>query len=250
MTLSFEALKQIVFYLLLIVSVQQAFSQERQVQGIVFDANSKQRISRVYIYNTRTHQGFYNNTKGEFNTKANIGDVLLAAVPGYHADTLKIKSSTVIFYLKRNAYLLNEVVIRDSSLTPAEKHAKDQEAYKDIYRKGDASDIISVGQRGAGLGIDALWSLLSREGKNARYLQKILERDYRDQIISYRYKVSIVSEATGLTGDSLRDFMEQYRPSYNFVLQANDYELIEFIKSSYDRYKRNPAASRLPSLKP
>jgi hypothetical protein len=216
----------------------------------VFDAGSKQRISRVYIYNTRTHKGFYNNTKGEFSTTANIGDVLLAAVPGYLADTLKVQSSTVLFYLKRNSILLREVTIKDSTLSPADRFAKNQEDYKDAYRKGDASDILQVGPRGAGLGIDALWSLLSKEGKNARYLQKILERDYRDQIIAYRYRANVVSNATGLSGEALRDFMEQYRPSYNFILQANDYELIGFIKSSYERYRKDPAANRLPPLNP
>ena len=240
---------------LILLSVLKLYSQNRQIQGIVFDVDTKQRISRVYIYNTNTHKGFYNNTKGEFTTTAAKGDVLVAAVPGYIVDTINIQSqSTVIFYLKRNSILLSEVTIRDTTLSPDERLSKTQKEFKDAYRKGNTKDILQVGGAngtgGAGLGIDALWSILSKEGKNARYLQKIIERDYHDQLINYRYSAKLVADVTGLKSTALRDFMEQYRPSYNFVLQANDYEFIDFIRSSYQRYQRQPDANRLPALNP
>jgi hypothetical protein len=44
--------------------------------------------------------------------------------------------------------------------------------------------------------------------------------------------------------------MEQYRPTYNMVLEANDYTLIEFIKASFFRYQQHPEARRLPPLVP
>ena len=249
-------MKRIFLYFLFLCSTTQIFSQQRQVQGIVFDANSKQRLSRVYIYNTSTHKGFYNNSKGEFTTTAAKGDVLVAALPGYLVDTVTVKSeSTILFYLKPNSILLNEVTIRDSKLSPEERLAKSKEENKDIYRKGNTKDILQIGGAnntgGAGLGIDALWSLLSREGRNARYLQKILERDYRDQIINYRYSPRLVSSITGLSSsEKLSDFMQQYRPTYDFILDSNDYTLIEYIRSSFDRYKRHPEANRLPPLVP
>ncbi|MBC8051458.1 MAG: carboxypeptidase-like regulatory domain-containing protein [Sphingobacteriaceae bacterium] len=248
-------MKQIFVYFLLLCGAQQLFSQERQVQGIVFDANSKQRLSRVYIYNTSTHKGFYNNTKGEFSTNVSEGDVLVAALTGYFVDTITVKSqAAVIFYLKPNSILLREVIIRDSTLNPQNRLNRNREEYKDAYRKGDTKDILQIGggngTGGAGLGIDALWSLLSREGKNARYLQKIIEQDYKEHIINYRYTSRLVSQVTGLKTDPLRDFMEQYRPSYNFIVEANDYALISFINSSFQRYKKHPEANRLPPLVP
>lgn len=248
-------MKRIFVYILLLCSAQQLFSQTRQVQGIVFDANSKQRLSRVYIYNTSTHKGFYNNPKGEFTTNASTGDVLVAALPGYLVDTITVRTqSAIIFHLKRNSILLDEVVIRDSTLRPNERLARNREEYEDAYRRGDTRDMLQIGGAngtgGAGLGIDALWSLLSREGRNARYLQKIIERDYHDQMIKYRYTSRLVSSVTGLSNDALRDFMEQYRPTYGFIIQANDYTLIEYIKSTFERYKRHPGANRLPPLVP
>lgn len=248
-------MKRIFLYLLLICCVKTVFSQEKQIQGIVFDRDSKQRLSRVYIYNTTTHKGFYNNTKGEFTTAARRGDVLVAALEGYLVDTISVPSeTTVLFYLKRNSILLKEVIIRDSTLNARDRLDKNKEDYKDIYRKGSAKDILQIGGAnrtgGVGLGIDALWSLLSREGKNARHLQEIIERDYREQMIDYRYSGRLIASVTGLGGDKLQDFMQQYRPSYNLIIEASDYQLIQFIQNSFYQYTANPAANRLPPLIP
>lgn len=247
--------KTFLYYILLLCCVHTVFSQEKQIQGIVFDKDSKQRLSRVYIYNTSTHKGFYNNTKGEFTTLVRRGDVLVAALEGYLVDTISVQSeTTLLFYLKRNSILLKEVIIRDSTLSAQERLNKNKEDYKDIYRKGSSKDILQIGGAnktgGVGLGIDALWNLLSREGKNARHLQEIIERDYREQMIDYRYSARLVNSVTGLSGDSLRDFMQQYRPSYNLIIEGTDYQLIQFIQDSFKRYKVYPEANRLPPLMP
>jgi hypothetical protein len=109
-------LKKLIYsFLLILISGGGLFAQDKTVQGIVFDMNSKQRLTRVYIYNTRTGDGFYNTTKGEFKTIAREGDVLVAALQGYGVDTIGIHSeNTILFYLKRNSILLQEVVVRDS----------------------------------------------------------------------------------------------------------------------------------------
>lgn len=246
--------KAIYIIITLLFIAGKLYAQDMSIQGIVFDRDSKQRLTRVYIYNTRTGEGFYNTTKGEFKTTARNGDVLVAALQGYGVDTISIKSeSTLLFYLRRNSIQLQEVVVRDSLKTPAEQLKQSQEEYKTIYSKGAVKDVIQTGGSngggGAGLSITALYSLLSKEGKNARMLQKIIERDYRDAMIDYRFTASLINNVTGLSGAKLRDFKQQYKPGYYFILEANDYELIQFIRKSYQSYLENPAAYRLGPLK-
>ena len=214
---------------------------------------SKQRLTRVYIFNTRTGEGFYNTTKGEFKTNAREGDVLVAALQGYGVDTVSIRTvSTVLFYLKRNSIQLQEVVVRDSLGTPEELLQNTKEEYNAAYIKGAVGNLLtpggSNGGGGAGLSINALYSLLSREGRNARQLQKIIERDYRDAMIEYRFTRTLINRVIGISGSKLLDFKQQYKPGYYFIIQANDYELIEYIKKSYASYLDNPAAYRLQPL--
>ncbi|HQT22206.1 hypothetical protein [Daejeonella sp.] len=254
-TLSFINLKKIGYiFLLLFIAGSGLHAQDKTVQGIVFDMNSKQRLTRVYIYNTRTGDGFYNTTKGEFKTNAREGDVLVAALQGYGVDTISIHSeSTILFYLKRNSIQLQEVVVRDSVQTPADQLKARQEEFNTAYSKGTVKDVLTTGGSngggGAGLSINALYTLLSREGRNARLLQKIIERDYRDAMIDYRFTNTLINRVTGLSGDKLRDYKQQYKPGYYFILEANDYDLIEYIRKSYQSYLENPAAYRLEPLK-
>lgn len=248
-------LKNIIYLLLLLFLVKTSvFGQDKPVQGIVFDNDTKQRLTRVYIYNTRSGEGFYNTTKGEFKTNAREGDVLVAALQGYGVDTISIRlENTVLFYLKRNSILLQEVIVRDSLKSPGDQLKETQEEYKDAYTRGTVKDVFTTGGSngggGAGLSITALYNLLSKEGRNARQLQKIIERDYRDAMIEYRFTRNLVNRVTGLNGDKLTDFKQQYKPGYYFILEANDYALIEYIRHSYQRYLQNPAAYRLEPLK-
>lgn len=250
----YSDLKKIWPYLLFLFCTFRLSAQEKPIRGVVFDRDSKIRLARVYITNTRTQIGFYNNTKGEFSTRVQKGDLLIARLEGYRTDTIRIDAqSDVVFFLKRNSIRLKEVVIRDTLSAPEKKLQEIKEEYKDIYRKGNSSDILTIGGPnglgGAGLSIDALYSLFSREGKNARKLQKMIDRDYMEVVIDYRYTPLLVQRATGLSGLKLKDFMQQYRPSYSFVTEATDYQLLLFIQSSYQKYLKNPATYRLPTLK-
>lgn len=221
---------------------------QQEVDGIVFDTDTKQRVAKVYIYNTQNKTGTFNNLKGEFRLKASKGDVLIAATEGYYPDTLTLKDdATILLFLKKSSIMLREVSIV-ARKSPDDILRQKQEDYNTAYSKGDPGSLLSVGNSGAGLSIDALYSILSREGKNARYLQEIIERDYQDDIIDYRFTPELVSANTGLKAGVLDDFMQQYRPSYYFILNSSDYELALYIRSSYQKYRQNPAARRLPPL--
>jgi hypothetical protein len=223
---------------------------QQEIDGIVFDTDTKQRVAKVYIYNTSNKTGTFNNLKGEFRLKASPGDVLIAATEGYYPDTLTLRAEpTILLFLEKSSIMLREVSVV-ARRSPEELLRQRQEDYNTAYSKGDPGSLLSVGNSGAGLSIDALYSILSREGKNARYLQEIIERDYQNDIIDYRFTPELVSANTGLKAEALVDFMQQYRPSYYFILNSSDYELAMYIRSSYKQYQRNPAARRLPPLVP
>lgn len=221
---------------------------QQSIQGLVFDKTTKQRVSRVFVYNPSNDEGGYNNTKGEFEIVANPGDILIAAANGYYADTLRVANEqVVVFQLERSSILIEEVSVI-ARRSPEERLAENQREYSTAYSRGNPGSIFSVAPTGAGVSIDALYKLISREGRNARRLQEIIEEDYRESVIDYRFTPELVSRTTGLTGDVLRDFMRQYRPSYFFVLSANDYNMVFYIRSSYAQYQQRPTLRRLPPL--
>jgi hypothetical protein len=237
-------------FLLLLMSLSvQLIAQTKTVQGFVIDKDSKLRLARVYIYNPANDEGIYNNNKGEFTTKAKVGDTIFAALSGYGMDTVVYKGQSAIFFqLKSLSIKLKEVQIYGKPLTPAAQYSKTLKEYNAALAKGSTKDLLNLSTRGAGLGIDAIYSLLSRQGKNARHLQAILERDYKEAIIDFRFRADYVKAVTGANDTELKDFMLQYRPTYQFTLTASDYLFVQFIKNSFASYKRNPAMFRLPKL--
>ncbi len=240
-----------IYYLTLISFLwyAQLFAQTKQIQGFVVDSDTKQRLAKVYIYNPSNDNGVYNNAKGEFSTGAKIGDTIFAALQGYLMDTVIFHGqSAIVFKLKSIGIRLKEVSVYGKAPTPQEQYSKTLKEYKYALDKGSSKDLLNLGSGGVGLGIDAIYNLLSRSGKNARHLQAILERDYKESIIDYRFNPEYVKSVLNSNDADLKDFMLQYRPTYQFVLTASDYSFVQFLKSSYTAYKRNPAMFRLPKL--
>lgn len=232
-----------------ILNVVSAFAQQKAVQGFVVDKDTKLRLAKVYIYNSSLDEGFYNNTKGEFVAPVKVGDTLFAALSGHAMDTVVYRGqSAIVFQLRSLGIRLKEVNIYGKAKTPQELYKSKLDEFKYKLDKGSSKDLLNLGQRGVGLGIDAIYNLLSRDGKNARHLQQILEKDYKEQVIDYRYNATYVKNLIDIKDDKLQDFMTQYRPTYQFVLSASEYAFIQFVKNSYASYKRNPSMFRLPKL--
>ena len=140
------------------------------------------------------------------------------------------------------------MVIQQKRLTPQQLYEKSVQEYRYQTKKGSSKDLINLGTGGVGLGIDAIYNLLSKQGRNARHLQKILEKDYHEDLISYRFNPNLVQQVLGIKDTELIDFMQQYRPTYQFVLDADDYSFNIFIKNAYRSYRLNPKALQLPEL--
>jgi hypothetical protein len=225
------------------------FSQEKAVAGIVCDKLTQNRIAKVIVQNTTTGQEVYNNLNGVFTIDAQPGDILIFSKQEYINDTVKVVSHIPIaVYMNKGAIQLREVTIRDTALSPEKKLAATKNEYNKAYGSLANRDLLNMSSGGVGLGIDALWNMISREGRNAAHLRATIDRDYKQDVIDYRFNKRLVGSTTGLKDGKLTDFMQKYRPGYFFVLNATDYEFIESIKNNYRRYLRNPKAYALAPL--
>lgn len=218
------------------------------VQGIVFDKDTNQRIGKVFIKNNWTKANTYNNTRGEFDMLVNVGDAVIASKDGYHSDTIVYKEQKVLlFYLERTAIYIPEVKVT-ARKSPDLILRERREEFDKAYKLADPGSIFSVGPTGAGLSIDAVYNMLSKEGKHARRLTRIIQKEYEDNIIDSKFTRDLVHHLTGLKETHLDNFMSNYRPSYSFVLTASPYELTAYIKSKYEIFKLNPNLRFLPKL--
>jgi hypothetical protein len=227
-----------------------ALAQERVVEGIVFDKVTTERIAKVNIQNARTRQSVYNTLKAEFKISAQTGDQLIVNKIGYYPDTIKVPAgSTLLIYLKPTAIQLRQVNILDTALSPQKRFLATRREYSKVYGSAAYSDLLSTSPGGgAGISIDAIWNSISREGRNAERLRGVIERDYHEDQIDYRFNKTFVGNISGLKEPQLSDFMLKYRPGYYMVTSASQYEFINSIRTNVKRYLRNPRAFELQSL--
>ena len=230
------------------------FSQDKTVSGIVFDKESKDRVATVSIKNATTGIKVYDNLKGEFKIIAKEGDQLIFTRQQYYQDTVKIQNNaSLAIYMARLAIQLKEVSIHDSVLDPDKRLAATKYEYSKIYGSLGYRDFLTSpasGGIGVGISIDAIWNAISRSGRNAARLQEIIQADYQQNVIDYRFNRNFVGKITGLKDEKLSSFMFRYRPGFYTAKTASEYEFVSMIKTNLRRFLRNPRIYSLPSLNP
>ena len=81
-------------------------------------------------------------------------------------------------------------------------------------------------------------------------MQGLIQQDYEQDVIDYRFNKSYVANITKLKGEDLAEFMIRYRPSYYLVNTDSEYEFITYIRTSLKRYLRNKRFYSNPPLRP
>lgn len=225
--------KALLVFTLLIICID---AHAQNINGMVVSTN--ERLSNAIIHNLKTGERTVSDMQGLFHIKANNGDTLITSLLNYKTDTLIAGNlDNVIIRLKSTSKILKEVVIKDSVLSPLKVYNNNKVEYKDIYWKGDKSHIFSISPGvigldvGISINIDKLYNALSKEGKDARKLQRELTTDYKNSIVDERFNKTLVAEVTGFKGDELSDFIVKYRPTYEFASTASKYDIIQYIKT-------------------
>src|SRR6202034_1619216 len=162
------------------------------------------------------------------------GDQLVFTRQDYHADTVKVQNNAPLaIYMERLAIQLREVTIHDTLLTPEMRLEATKREYNKAYGSLAYGDFLTSPSSGsAGLSIDALYNSISREGRNASRLREIIERDYEQNAIDYRFNLNFVGNITGLKDERLTSFMFRYRPGFYTTQTMSDYEFISMIRNN------------------
>ena len=204
-----------------------AEEQKHVVKGLVVFDNTRQ--GNVAIKNR--HIQTSSTELGEFSISAQSGDTLITTKEGFLPDTLSItNASFFVIRLRKGPLILKEVAINSTLLTPEKILAENKTAYKEIYRKGDKSHAVVITPLGVGVVIDKVWSAVSKEGADARRLQRTFVADYQNSIIDKHFSKALVSRVTGYNGERLFNFMSKYRPGYQTVKNYTEYEMVQYIK--------------------
>lgn len=221
---------------------------QQNLEGIVYDKDSKRRLGEVQIRNLNTQKYIYNDARGEFRTPAKSGDVLVFKKLGYFPDTIIYNNQTaLIVNLKENVSAIETVTVIGRK-NPEDVLNEIKRDYGKAFDLAKPGDLFSVGMTGAGLNINSLYNMISKEGKNARRFTQFIGKLHEENIIDFHFTPELVRNLIGLEGEDLKAFMQLFRPTYEFVTTSNYYQMVNYIKSKYEVFKLHPNLRPLREL--
>ena len=91
----------------------------------------------------------------------------------------------------------------------------------------------------AGLDLDALIGMFNRSKKREDLaFQKRLIEDEEDRYVKYRFSPKVIHRVTGLTGDTLTQYIKLYTPSYSFIVSSTLTEFYQYILNTSYVFKK------------
>jgi hypothetical protein len=201
------------------------------VEGVVFERGSSSRIASAQIINRQTGYGVTTSTLGLFQIRASIGDTLLVVKPGYSDAEVVIKDEKDVLIHLAGSTALREVVIRGQSKKQELDAIKKDFKNKGSFYQGKPPVLSFIFTP-----LTALYELFGRTPKNARRFGQYYTNELQQTHIDGLFNEALVTKTVGLDGDSLENFMINYRPHYEKAKNWAQYDAIKYIRDSYKKY--------------
>jgi hypothetical protein len=221
--------------------LQQANAQQVRVSGMVADADNRTGLPGVTIINKSTRSGTVSNESGRFSIEALPGDSLEFSFISYYKKSLSVPTSSMFI----NVYLARQIIGLQGIAVMGKDYKHDSLAIRDEYgryfnyHKPGAMDVLKTLPSNP---ITALSYLVpSKARKRKEHFQGQLVYWEREKFIDNRYNPELVERMTKLNGDDLDTFMVRYRPGYQFLRDATEYDLLLYIKTSFKQFQLEKA---------
>ncbi|MBD0365527.1 MAG: hypothetical protein ICV51_05485 [Flavisolibacter sp.] len=213
-----------------------------KVQGTVYDSSHRYPIEAVTVQTT-SGKGTYTDANGFYKIDVGLKDSIWFSYlgkPTVKFPVLKIPDVTQFnIALQLPSSVMKEIkIIQRNYKLDSLQNRKDYAKVFD-YRKPNMETMTSIGPMGAGVDLDELIRLFQfRKNKNMLRFQERLLQQEQDKYIDHRFSKSLVHRLTGLDGEELEAFMQQYRPTYDMLMYTNEYSFQLYIKKAYEEYKQ------------
>lgn len=210
--------------------------------GYLRDSITHAPVVLASVSNNNTGQIVMTGNTGRFKLNVKPNDIISFAAVGYHFDTVQLSRS---FLEKDSIDLFVSPLLHD--LGNVTVTSKGMSAYQmdSMERRNDLlHDMVSykkptfaLSNSGAGLGISI--DRFSKHEKSKRRALDFFDKNEKEAYINYRYSQQLVAETTGFKDDTLRQFMQQSRPSYEWLRSnPSDEDIRYYINDQLKQFKK------------
>lgn len=208
------------------------------VRGQLVDRDKRLVLYPASVRNLSAQTGVYSDRGGYYKISARQHDTITISFVGYAPDTIFVKQ----------AYGMEEHNLELRALDNTLKGVKvvaQYNAYQldSLARMQEFERVLSMPNQGLidtkgrpqfGFGlVFTPFTRFSRAEKQKRKFKRIFKKYDEEQYIAYRYPNRLVSSVTGLTGDSLLNFMYLHTPTYEELRGMSNLDLVVWITGQY-----------------
>ncbi len=239
-------------------------AQRGPLRGKIVDEETGRSVEYGIVLNYSRHATIYSSSTGEFYLQAGPGDTLVISAIGYYyrkfivSDTLLTASMPVTFIVSPRAFEIGEAKIvalgtydqfRQNFVNMNKPKTQTEEltdkladwsqiAGREGYQRyqenlmRDGGNLLSVPIR-------------SRDEKERIALAKIMESENVRNRIYQKFNPEVIKKVTGITEDSeIIEFMVFCDFADQYMLDVNEYTLMEQIALKYERFKKKKKAEQ------
>lgn len=220
-------------FVLIIFTSSSAFvsAQDFNLNGVVMETSSTNRIALAEITNKRTGFTVGSNDLGLFQMKTQVGDTLLVIKRNFSDKQVVVLSNRDMIIYLSSGTTLNEVNIRGQS-----RKSELDDIKRDFKRQGSfyggkpplLSYIFSP--------LTAVYELFGSTPKKARRFNKYYNTEMQQSAIDGFFNETLIQKHTELTGKELENFMLNYRPDYEKSKNWTEYDAVKYIRDTYKQY--------------
>lgn len=222
---------RLLFFVLLFFSANCLAQQS--IRGTVTDGQDGRALANVVIQNIHTSGGTTTDSNGAFAIGAEKGQLVEFRRLGYKTKRLRIPMGIVPPFfrivLDKGAIELDEVTIRKQF----EDYKRDSTRYAEMYQAP-----LRVGRLSDAEKFQDPFLALSPSRRKIWAFQEEYQRNEELRYVDYHFSEKRIAAITGLKGDSLIAYRNQFRPSYEAVRSWNEYELFSYIKKTAAFFRR------------
>lgn len=236
-------IKRLVFFCLasLLSWSGSAWAQGKYVIGTVIDQSTNQGVDRATVINKRSRQRARTNTTGRFFMTLLPGDSLILTSQLYDRTGIRYDGAdnpTIV------AHALPPMPYRVVDLAEVTVTGKRYEEVKreirQVLDEPTASKKVTGEQAfdrlADGAGVTLLYELFAKRPKTDRKAYYIMQQDRRHALAIERFRL-LVEQSTTLKPDEIDRFFDFCDLDDDYLLKAEDYDLINTIQQLRNRYR-------------
>lgn len=213
------------------------FAKAQVLRGTITDSATHKPLYPVTIINLDTRESAYSDEKGRYGIAVHPGNHIAYTYIGYKPQQRNIKyvlgDIEINVQMQGINYQLDEFTVRPGYTPYQVDSLQRRSTYQRPLALPHASPFNSP--------ISAIAQLFAPTTKRTFRFQKSYAKWESQLFIDSRYSPELVTQLTGLTGDSLGNFMNATPMPYDYARTATELEIKMWIRYNYKQWLKNGA---------